>query len=201
MSRMGRRTANSGRSGRGVAARWSLATLSLVLSLFAAGCGEYPGVPHPLAAEGGGQAAAAGEAPAATIPGDETPPPAATGSPGSEEAETGSGAGTGETETGAASGEEAGPPSTVEILEKDFELVPDQVTAKAGTVTFVLKNGGRYTHDFRVEGQGVDDKAPKIGAGRTFEWEITLEPGKYEISCPVSNHAKRGMKGTLEVVA
>ncbi len=98
---------------------------------------------------------------------------------------------------------------TVQISLKDFRLDPDQVTARAGTVTFVLKNEGRFTHDFRVEGPGpdlpdcceVDEKAPKVGRGRTREWQITLEPGSYRISCPISNHADRGMTGTLMVVA
>jgi uncharacterized cupredoxin-like copper-binding protein len=74
------------------------------------------------------------------------------------------------------------------------------MTVKAGTITFVLTNEGRYTHDFRVEGQGVDERAPKVGRGRSREWEITLAPGSYNISCPISNHADRGMIGTLEVV-
>lgn len=90
--------------------------------------------------------------------------------------------------------------ATLRISLKDFNLDPDNVTGKAGTITFVLKNEGRYTHDFRVEGQGIDDKAPKVGQGRTFEWQIALTPGTYRISCPISNHADRGMTGTLEVV-
>ncbi|MFQ5860215.1 MAG: cupredoxin domain-containing protein [Dehalococcoidia bacterium] len=90
---------------------------------------------------------------------------------------------------------------TVQISLKDFRLEPDEVVAvKAGTVTFVLQNEGRYTHDFRVKGQGIDEKAPKVGRGRTREWQVTLTPGTYRISCPISNHADRGMTGTLTVV-
>ncbi len=88
----------------------------------------------------------------------------------------------------------------VELSLKDFVLNPDTLTARAGTITFVLTNEGRYTHDFRVDGNGVDKKAPKVGRGRTREWEITLGPGIYAISCPISNHADRGMVGTLKVV-
>jgi uncharacterized cupredoxin-like copper-binding protein len=91
-------------------------------------------------------------------------------------------------------------PSTAQVSLKDFRLDPDEVTVKAGTVTFVLKNEGRFTHDFRVEGQGIDKKAPKVGRGREREWQIELPPGTYRISCPISNHADRGMRGTLTVV-
>lgn len=87
------------------------------------------------------------------------------------------------------------------VTQRDFKLVPDTLTVKAGAVAFLLNNEGRYTHDFRVEGQGVDQKAPKVGSGRTLEWRITLQqPGTYRISCPISNHADRGMVGTLTVV-
>ncbi len=89
---------------------------------------------------------------------------------------------------------------TVEIALKDFELVPDELTVKAGEVTIVLPNEGRYTHDFLIEGEGVELNAGKVGARRTFEWEVTLEPGEYRISCRISNHDERGMVGTMTVV-
>lgn len=89
---------------------------------------------------------------------------------------------------------------TVRVKLVDFELVPADLTVRAGAITFQLQNEGRYTHDFRVEGNGVDERGPKVGAGRTMEWRIILQPGTYRISCPVSNHADRGMVGTLTVV-
>lgn len=89
----------------------------------------------------------------------------------------------------------------VEIALRDFRLDPENITVKAGKITFVLKNEGRYTHDFRVEGERIDEKAPKIGVGHSLKWEITLGRGEYQISCPISNHAERGMVGTLKVIA
>ena len=89
---------------------------------------------------------------------------------------------------------------TVEIALKDFFLEPDQITIKAGKITFILVNEGRYTHDLRVQGQGVNEKAPRVSVGRDSQWEIHLEPGEYRIDCPISNHDERGMVGTLVVV-
>ncbi|MDO8750727.1 MAG: hypothetical protein Q7K03_06245 [Dehalococcoidia bacterium] len=66
---------------------------------------------------------------------------------------------------------------------KNFSLDPDNVTGKARTITFVLQNEGRCTHDLRVE------------------WQIPLPPGTYRILCPVSNHADRGTNGALKVVS
>ena len=149
-----------------------LASILVVLAVMLAAC-EYPGVPHPRAGQATGES-------------QPTPSPKVSEPP-------------------ASPNEEAPPESStqegpVEITLKDFKLEPDQVTVKAGKVTFVLRNEGRYTHDFRVEGQGVDEKAPKVPVSREFRWEITLEPGEYRISCPISNHDERGMVGTLVVV-
>ncbi|MEK7281205.1 MAG: cupredoxin domain-containing protein [Chloroflexota bacterium] len=86
-----------------------------------------------------------------------------------------------------------------DVTLKDFKLDPGNVAAKAGSVTFALKNEGRVTHAFQVEGNGVDAKAPNVGQGKTIEWATSLPPGTYTISCRISNHAERGMKGTLVV--
>lgn len=145
--------------------------LLLAIVLVLAAC-EYPGVPHPMAAA---QAKVNSPLPA---DGNMAQPSSSGGV--EQKAETLEG--------------------TVPIALQDFRLEPDHLTIKAGGITFVLKNEGRYTHDFRVEGQGIDEKAPKVGQGRTFEWKITLQPGSYQISCPISNHADRGMNGTLEVM-
>ena len=168
---------------------WTILTLLLALWLgglgsgFLLGAREHPGIPSPLAARGETSAAAPETSSgAATGPAAETEAPPTTAAGGQETEDTG------------------GPPSTFGIVEKDFKLVPNDVTVKAGAVTFVLKNEGRYTHDFRVNGQGIDKKAPRIGAGHTYEFHIDLKPGTYQISCPISNHAKRGMTGTLTVV-
>ncbi len=154
-----------------------------VMALLLAAC-EYPGVPHPQAAG-------------------ETPESQPTQTP-TEDVGTPSGEDGDETPSEDGAGEEPqGTPAsqgTVEIALRDFELAPDEITVKAGEVTFVLTNEGRYTHDFRIDGEGVDMNAGKVGARRTDEWEVTLEPGEYRISCRISNHDERGMVGTMTVV-
>jgi plastocyanin len=97
-------------------------------------------------------------------------------------------------------GEEATFGREAQLELRDFELVPADITVTAGEVTFTLVNAGRFTHDFRIEGEGVDEKSPRVAAGRSHEWSITLAPGIYDISCPISNHSDRGMVGTMTVV-
>jgi len=91
----------------------------------------------------------------------------------------------------------------VRIALKEYRLVPDRIRLRAGgrTVTFVLRNEGRYAHNFHIEGPDVDARAAKFGPGSTVRLAVTLKAGEYRISCPLSNHDQRGMHGTLLVSA
>ena len=177
----------------GVQTRRSVVLGTIVLFLFGltfAGC-EAPGVPHPLTVGANLAAALEREDETPVIPTaapDVVAPTSVNDAIAPTPAED------------PAEDPEVVAKNRVELSLKDFVLSPDTLTARAGTITFVLTNEGRYTHDFRVDGNGVDKKAPKVGRGRTREWEITLGPGIYAISCPISNHADRGMVGTLTVV-
>lgn len=177
-----------------------------LVALLLGGC-EYPGVPHPLAAAAQQEGVAASAPTAGDVGENPAFPELVEGTPPARPS-TGLGndpfSGRARTTEPSTALDGQAPPvlqGKAAIVQRDFKLEPERLTVKAGAVTFVLKNEGRYTHDFRVEGQGVDAKAPKVGSGRTLEWRITLKPGTYRISCPVSNHADRGMVGTLTVVA
>ena len=161
-------------------------TALLLVSAVLMGC-EYPGITHPLAAQ------AAGPESAVTADDPEpSPTPVSGASPTPVDLAPVTPSPVAPTSVVAA-------PSEVEVSLRDFELDPSKLVVRAGTVKFILSNKGRYTHDFRVEGGTVDEKAPKVGRGRTFEWTLDLKPGTYVISCPISNHASRGMTGTLTV--
>lgn len=87
----------------------------------------------------------------------------------------------------------------VRIALAEYRLVPEAISVRPGKITFVLRNEGRFAHNFHVEGPGVDAKASKFGPGSVARLEVTLQEGEYKISCPLSNHDKRGMHGTLLV--
>ena len=89
----------------------------------------------------------------------------------------------------------------IEIALKEYEMVPNKIRVKPGAVAFVLRNEGRFAHDFHVEGPGVDAYAAKFSPGRTVRLEAALPEGEYKISCPLSNHDQRGMHGTLLVTS
>lgn len=89
----------------------------------------------------------------------------------------------------------------IEIALTEYEMTPSKMRTRPGTVTFVLRNDGRFAHNFHVEGPGVDAHAAKFSPGRTVHLEVSLQEGEYKISCPLSNHDQRGMHGTLIVTA
>jgi plastocyanin len=89
----------------------------------------------------------------------------------------------------------------IEIALTEYEMKPDKIRVGPGTVTFVLRNEGRFAHNFHVEGPGVDAHAEKFSPGRTIRLEVALQEGEYKLSCPLSNHDQRGMHGTLIAAA
>jgi uncharacterized cupredoxin-like copper-binding protein len=45
----------------------------------------------------------------------------------------------------------------------------------------------------------VEEESDTIEPGGTARVSAKLEPGEYELYCPVGNHADAGMEGTLTV--
>lgn len=89
----------------------------------------------------------------------------------------------------------------VEIVLNEYEMNPRHIRVASGAVTFVLRNEGRFAHNFHVEGPGIDTTAEKFSPGRTIRLEVALQAGEYKISCPLSNHDQRGMHGVLIATA
>jgi len=89
--------------------------------------------------------------------------------------------------------------ATVNVVAKDFRFSLDKTELPAGTTTFVLKNTGPSPHDFRITGNGVDQKTATINQGATASLTVDLTPGTYAIVCTVPGHDLLGMKGTVTV--
>ena len=79
-------------------------------------------------------------------------------------------------------------------------LEPEEVTLdKPGTYVFVAVNRGDTAHALEVEGQGIEEETEEVEPGQRAELKVKLEPGTYEIYCPVGNHADEGMEGEMTV--
>ncbi len=158
--------------------------LLALAALILAGC-EYPGVPRNV--EGELPAWFAGERPQPAS----APPALSPTPPGGQGASAPAGQ-----PPAQAVVVRTGP---VEIAFVEYELKPNRIMVRPGAVAFVLKNQGRFTHDFNIQGSAIDFKTPKFSPETTLRVQVALKEGEYKISCPLSNHAERGMVGTLIV--
>jgi plastocyanin len=97
------------------------------------------------------------------------------------------------------SAEGAGTVVTVEMT--DFALALSQSTFTSGTATFQASNEGQAPHTISINGPGVDEQTADGTAqpGQEVELTVTLQPGTYEIWCPVGNHQALGMTSSFTV--
>lgn len=95
--------------------------------------------------------------------------------------------------------EASGDAQVIEVELASFEIhMP--TTLEAGTYTFVVTNAADTEHNFEIEGQGMESVLPNnLQMGETGEVTVDLQPGTYEVYCPVGDHAEQGMRLTLEV--
>jgi plastocyanin len=88
----------------------------------------------------------------------------------------------------------------VQVVAKEFEFAVSPAQAKAGSVTFAVKNDGHAPHDFRIRGEGLEQQTAMLQSGDTTQFTVELAPGTYGYQCTVGGHEQLGMKGTLTVV-
>ena len=83
-------------------------------------------------------------------------------------------------------------------LTEDRIDVPTQL--KPGKTAFVVKNAGKTTQNFEVEGRSVDREfvaAPNPGETKVLH--VTLKRGTYTVYSPGKNGEKRTQKATFRV--
>lgn len=87
----------------------------------------------------------------------------------------------------------------VEVGLTEFQIdMPE--TLPPGRTTFRVTNDGAVEHNFEVEGQGMEEVLQQnLAPGDSATLEVDLQPGTYEIYCPVGNHADQGMRMELTV--
>ncbi|HEV2129014.1 MAG TPA: cupredoxin domain-containing protein [Thermomicrobiales bacterium] len=87
----------------------------------------------------------------------------------------------------------------VQVELTEFEIrMPRELPA--GQTTFEVTNVGSIEHNFEVEGQGIEREFEQnLQPSETKTMTVDLEPGTYEVYCPVGNHAEQGMRLELTV--
>lgn len=91
-------------------------------------------------------------------------------------------------------------PGTIGITAREYAFTPSAVTAKAGSITFHITNGGGETHEFEIfRGDSVVDEVEDIIPGISRDLTVDLAAGEYTFVCALNGHDTLGMKGTLTV--
>jgi plastocyanin len=82
----------------------------------------------------------------------------------------------------------------VTVQMTDFHLALSQQKFTPSTYTFVAVNSGQAVHAIEVDGPGVSDQqTDDVQPGQTARLTVTLQPGSYEMYCPVDGHKAKGM--------
>lgn len=105
-----------------------------------------------------------------------------------------------ETEIGQAGEEETARADTVRVSLSEHEIdMPSSIPA--GRTVLRVTNEGTVEHNLEVAGQAVEEAffEDNLPPGETRELVERLEPGSYEVYCPVADHAERGMRLRLQV--
>ncbi|MDR5694576.1 MAG: cupredoxin domain-containing protein [Armatimonadota bacterium] len=94
-----------------------------------------------------------------------------------------------------------GKPKVVEVVVREFEIVPKEIAVKPGEVLFVVRNTGAIEHDFAIEDAAAKSVAriAVIPPGKQEELRVALRPGLYTVLCTLPGHKDAGMKGMLNV--
>jgi plastocyanin len=93
------------------------------------------------------------------------------------------------------------PPAEVTVELDEHRLEPARIRVdRPATLAIAVRNRGARRHALAVEAPAGEKRtrvlAPRERAMLTVELD---EPGRYRWYCPVDGHARRGMRGTIEV--
>jgi uncharacterized cupredoxin-like copper-binding protein len=101
---------------------------------------------------------------------------------------------------GTSSAAAAGGGTQVTVDASEYALKLPSNTMAPGTYTFTMDNVGHATHAIELKGPGIDGaKSSTAGPGGKATLTVTLQPGSYELWCPVGNHKQAGMDTTITV--
>ncbi|WP_171074553.1 cupredoxin domain-containing protein [Nonomuraea basaltis] len=91
--------------------------------------------------------------------------------------------------------------TVVDVTMQEFSFVVPERELAAGTYTFTLDNAGSAPHAMAIRGPGIsgEQQSETINGGEKTQFTVTLQPGNYEVWCPVGNHRAQGMETTLTV--
>ncbi|MDX1545889.1 MAG: cupredoxin domain-containing protein [Rhodothermales bacterium] len=90
--------------------------------------------------------------------------------------------------------------NTVEVALTDFEIAMPSLLPPGPTVFRVTNASENSAHNFEIENDAMEKVfEANLEPGATEVLRVDLQPGTYEVYCPVGDHEQRGMELTLTV--
>jgi hypothetical protein len=91
---------------------------------------------------------------------------------------------------------------TLQVALTEYHIVPQSIRASSGSLTLVVENDGRLTHNLAVLSNGtVVDQTPPIHPGATAELTLALAPGSYLVTSTLFADRALGEYGTLIITS
>jgi hypothetical protein len=92
--------------------------------------------------------------------------------------------------------------SKLQVTQVEYRLLLSRTVVKAGAVDLEAIDRGMNAHDLRIRmGAGGPELAvPQLTPGKRWEGIVNLRPGTYRLWCSLPEHARLGMRATLQVV-
>jgi plastocyanin len=104
--------------------------------------------------------------------------------------------------TAAPAGGQTREPGRVQVVAKEFRLLPSRYVLRAGPTIVELVNAGEDPHDLairRIARGARTFHVPVVQPGGLKRVTITLRPGSYDVWCALPTHRSLGMVTRLVV--
>jgi hypothetical protein len=86
------------------------------------------------------------------------------------------------------------------VALSEYRVAPQDVSARAGTLTIFVHNYGRLNHNLVISYNGVSEASTEpIRPGQSAELIATLTPGRYVMASTVLSDQALGAYGSLTV--
>ena len=90
----------------------------------------------------------------------------------------------------------------VNVSIEEWSIHFKNKSVSPGKITFVVHNRGKYTHAFEIDHDGTKVvRSRDIRPGDSQQVTAQLQPGRYDIYCPIDSHKKYGIDAHVNVTA
>ena len=93
-------------------------------------------------------------------------------------------------------------PARVQVVAKEFQLIPSRYVLRAGPTIVELVNAGEDAHDLALRRAAPGARTihmPVVQPGALTRIQVILRKGRYDVWCAVTNHRSLGMYTRLVV--